>query len=344
MLPLVRSAALTGYSSVARSFGLEPERLAKEVGLPRLALERPDLRVPVAQVANLLELSASTAGIEDFGVRLGETRRISNLGLLGVIATEAPNLREGTQAIARYVRLHSEALSLRLVPLEASCIISPGIFVPHVDRVRQLTEMVLAVAHRGFHELFGELWQPELVCFPHPAPHDLSSQRRIFGVPLQFDAVVTGFVCSRESIERRRAVSDSLLVREASARLDELLARNIPGTTARARQTIAWLLPTGLCSAAAVAERLGLGERTLHRHLAREKTSYARLIDEVRQDLARQHLSSGRRPLKELAAALGFEASSALSRWFRSRFGCSATEWNRKAAEGQAHKQIASEV
>jgi AraC-like DNA-binding protein len=341
MFPLVRSAALTGYAALAHSLGLDPERLADGVGLPREALGEPSLCVPVARVARLLELSASKAGVEDFGLRLGETRRISNLGLLGVIGSEAPSLRRGIQATARYARLHSDALSLRLERLDRDWLVSPCVLIPQIDRTRQITELVLAVAHRAFSELWGEDWRPELVCFAHPAPRDLSSHRRIFGRRLQFDALVTGFVCPGMLMDREREVSASLLVREARAHLEEQLARSEPGAVARTREMIAWLLPTGLCSAEAVARRLGLDRRTLHRHLAREGQSYVALLDEVRKDVARQQLSEGRRLLKEVAGALGFEAPSVFSRWFRVRFGCSATEWNRRAAEPRPRDKVA---
>jgi AraC-like DNA-binding protein len=38
-------------------------------------------------------------------------------------------------------------------------------------------------------------------------------------------------------------------------------------------------------------------------------------------------IEDGNRPLKEIADLLGFSAQSALARWFRSRLGCSITEW-----------------
>jgi AraC-like DNA-binding protein len=90
-----------------------------------------------------------------------------------------------------------------------------------------------------------------------------------------------------------------------------------------------------------VAERLGLERRTLHRRLAHEGQSYTTLVDKVRQDIARQQLSEGRRPLKQVAAALGFEAPSVLSRWFRARFGCSATEWSRHVAMARTPGKVA---
>jgi AraC-like DNA-binding protein len=332
MVAMVRSAALTGYAELARGLGLDAARLAAAAGLSGAALGRPDLRVPAERVARLLELSAAAAGVEDLGLRLGETRELSNLGLMGLVAREAPTLRAAVAVIARYMRLHNEALSLRLERLAGgdAWLVAP-VLAAGVGR-RQAVELAVAVLHRALGELFGDGWRPELVCLAHPPPRDPSRHRRVLGPRLQFDAAASGIVCARTAMERpRRAAvaARTLLSLEARAQLEAGLERAGPATAAAAaRAEIAWLLPTELCSADAVAARLGLDRRTLHRRLAREGTGYAALVDGIRRDLARRQLAEGRRPLKQVAGALGFEAPSALSRWFRARFGCSPSEWD----------------
>ena len=51
------------------------------------------------------------------------------------------------------------------------------------------------------------------------------------------------------------------------------------------------------------------------------------LLDAVRVELAEQYLLNGRYSLSDISALLGFAAPSGFSRWFRQRYGCSATEW-----------------
>ena len=47
-------------------------------------------------------------------------------------------------------------------------------------------------------------------------------------------------------------------------------------------------------------------------------------------------IEDGDRPLKEIAALLGFSAQSAMARWFRGRFGCSISQWRSgRRASGQ---------
>jgi AraC-like DNA-binding protein len=63
----------------------------------------------------------------------------------------------------------------------------------------------------------------------------------------------------------------------------------------------------------------------LHRHLAREGQTFSSIIDAVRAELATRYVAN--RDLTSISDLLGFSARSAFSRWFRSQFGCSVSEW-----------------
>jgi AraC-like DNA-binding protein len=90
----------------------------------------------------------------------------------------------------------------------------------------------------------------------------------------------------------------------------------------------------GDCRADKVARLLQRDRRTLHRHLAAADLSYGRLLDQVRIDLVRRHLSESDLPLGEIAGLLGFARASSFSHWFQSKFECSATRWSRERSAG----------
>ena len=112
MEALSRSAALTGYADLARSAGLDPHRILEAAGVPRLALDDPDLMIPARAVGQILEASAQRSGMEDFGLRLAEKRRLSNLGVVALIAREQPSMRHAIGVMAQYIWIQSDALSL----------------------------------------------------------------------------------------------------------------------------------------------------------------------------------------------------------------------------------------
>ena len=80
---------------------------------------------------------------------------------------------------------------------------------------------------------------------------------------------------------------------------------------------------------AKVAEHFSCDRRTVHRHLADCGTTFSKILDGQRGELATRLIADRTKPLAMIAKQLGFSAQSALARWFRHRFGCSIRQWRR---------------
>ena len=68
---------------------------------------------------------------------------------------------------------------------------------------------------------------------------------------------------------------------------------------------------------ARIAQALGLSERSLSRHLAQEKTSYRKLVDESRLEIAQELLRFSRLPISDIAARLGYADPANFNRAYR---------------------------
>jgi len=68
---------------------------------------------------------------------------------------------------------------------------------------------------------------------------------------------------------------------------------------------------------ASVAAALAMSPRTLQRRLAGQRTTYRRLLSEVREDLACQHLAESRLSIAEIAFLLGFADVTSFHRAFK---------------------------
>jgi len=154
---LIRSASLTDYLEVAHSVGLDPYRMVDAVGLPRECLSDPDVKIPLAAVARLLESSAKAAGIDNFGLRLSEKRLLSNLGPVGLIAREQPTGRTAVQVIARYIGLHSDGISVRIQEDADLVLVMPVVSVSRSVPLRQMVEQSVGVTFRTLRILLGTL-------------------------------------------------------------------------------------------------------------------------------------------------------------------------------------------
>jgi AraC-like DNA-binding protein len=316
--PLVRSASLTGYASLARSLGLDPHRLAAEQGLPPGCLTNPDLKIPAAAVGRLLERSAHLAGVVDFGLRLAETRRLSNLGALGFVLREQPTLRKALDTMVSHSWAQNQAISLRLdVHSDIAILreVGPG---PFLKSGRQGEELTLGVLTLTIRRLVGQAWRPRDVLLTHSRPAEIMTHRRVFGVTPLFDQDFGGLVIDARDLGANILEADPVAATQA-LRYVELEARpGREGTVAAVRELIVALLPTGACTIERVAAHLGVSRRTLHRRLAEANApTFTDLLDEARVGMAQRYLAAGHYSLTEIAERLGYGSLSAFSRWRR---------------------------
>ena len=309
----LRSASLNNYAELARSLGLDPASMLARVGLPLASLDSADLRVSADAVMALLELSAQVSGEQAFGLRLAQTRRLSTLGLVGMLARDEPTLREAVATLVRYGRQHNESLVARLEESNGIAVITQELLTAP-SAGRQSIELAVGAMHRILRLLLGPDWSARAVNFTHPAPANLEIHRRFFGVTVRFSQEFNGIVLRSVDLDTPMAMADPVMRGYAHQMLAEATPTEL--TRHEVQHIILALLPTGHCNADQVALHMGVDRRTIHRRLLREGCSFSALLQQTRQELMVRHLSGGRR-LSEIASLLGFSSLSAFSRWRR---------------------------
>ena len=327
--PLIRSATLFGYADQADALGLDTDHLLAQVGLSRAILQDPDHPVAVDRVRALLETSARRSGVESFGLRLGERRRLSHLGMIGLVIREEATGMAALKTLSRYMRLVVPSLSIFIEEFADLTVIREELVFARSTRIRQSIEMALSVMTGILRELLGSDWNAQSVHLVHRAPMDISQHRSSFRCPLHFNAEFNGLVCASSDLQRQLPDRNALLARMVQTSLDKRLAGTVKSDSAAVRQLIVTLLPLGRCSASQVAGHLRISPRTLHRYLAREGHSFSSLLQQTRQDLVAQQLRDSDRSITEIAQLLSFDSLSAFGHWFQGVFGTNAGEWRR---------------
>jgi len=319
MTDLTRSAGLTGFIALAASFGLDPVRLAREAHLPVAALTDLDLPITTGHIATLLNLAAEKSGVEDFGLRLADKRRMSNVGPLALLASMQPTLREMIDVLCRYQRIHSEALVPVREETPQGMFLRIEISVKDHVAMRQIVEMVLGSICRYVQATMLTGWRPKAVMFRHVAPIGVTLHRDLFRCAPEFSADFDGLVLEHKDLETELNRPDPVLLSYLQAYIDQMYARNRATAADEVRQVIVALLPAGGCQADTVAAHLGINRRTLTRRLAEEGTSFSQLLEIVRAELIEAHLA-GKRSFSEVAELVGLASRSSLSHWL-SRHG-----------------------
>jgi AraC-like DNA-binding protein len=323
----VRAAALSNYAKVARQLGLDPNRMLREAGLSARALNVPDLRVPAAKVLALLEASAEKSGCLTFGLRMAESRRLSDFGAISLLITHQPTLRDVLVLVIRYRDLLNEALTIHLEDSGDLVIIREELVTESSQPARQSYELAVGTIFRLFRAILGPNWYPYSVNFTHPALTEGNVHRRLFGLNVKFDTEFNGIVCNSADLDRPNPAADPVMARYARQFLDTLPKTQPSSATPDVRKAIYILLPLGKVSSEQIAQSLGFNVRTLQRRLDDEKSSLSKLVDGVRRELAVRYLSNSRYQLIEIAEMLGYAQPSSFTRWFVAQFGVSPTRW-----------------
>lgn len=317
MLHLSRSATLDGFARVVGELGLDPVGLVDEVGLPAKCLSDPDLKIPTEAVLALYNLVAERAGIDDFGLRVARTRQFSNLGAVGLVMREQPDVRSAIGALAANIWAQAEGLSIVIEEVDGLVILRTSIARAPGQAVRQTIELALAIIANILRRFIGQHWIPEMVLFSHARPANMALHIAAFGRPPVFGQYIDAIVLRATDLDIAIPEADAGTAAQLLRYLEFVAGRRTTDFSAKVRQMIGVLLPAGRAQADLVARQLGIDRRTLHRRLARQGTSFSDILQRERREMAQAYIDAGDRSLTEIAELLGFSCLSAFSRWRR---------------------------
>jgi AraC-like DNA-binding protein len=325
----VRAAALTNFAEVAGSLGHDAAAALRRVGLKPGVLRQPDQRIPASAVVQLLEQAAAATGCDNFGLRMAQSRQLSDLGVVSLLLTHQPTLRAVLVTLIAYLHLVNESLAMQIEDAGRLVIVREDIVSS--GPARQSVELAIGVLYRMCAALFGERWRPVSVHFAHGAPADAGLHRQLFRCRLAFDAGFSGFACAAADLDVPNPGADPGLARYAQG-LVEAQSAGRGSVQQQVRKAIYLMLPAGRATCEAVAQGLGVSLRTLQRQLDAEGATFVSLLHEVRRDLARQYVANARYSVGQVAAMLGYSTHSAFTRWFVGQFGCAPEVWRRQPA------------
>jgi AraC-like DNA-binding protein len=288
-------------------------------------------------VARLLEVSSQASGCPDFGLRLVPFRRLGSLGPLSVVLRDEPDLRSAVKLLVSHERAYNEALHLRLSETQGLAAVEMWLEFGEPVHSAQSIDLAMGALVGIVRTLVGGEWEPLSSSFARPAPADPEPYRRVFGPGVHFDGTFTGLLLPARDLDFPVVIADSSLRPYTLELLGSLSAAGSSTATVQVAEVVELLLPLGRCSLTEVGRTLGIRPRALQRSLADEGESFSSVVQTVRARQAERYLSLDGYSLTEVSQLLGFDAPSALSRWFRQHFGMSALEWRRAARSGIAH-------
>ncbi|QJW85911.1 AraC family transcriptional regulator [Ramlibacter terrae] len=318
-----------------RREGRSPDQALAQAQITPAQLAVPRARMTARQMELLS--AAAMQELDDEG--LGAFGRKLPWGSYGMLARASLGAPELGVALKRWCRHHA----LLTGDLALAVTVSGATATVSVEERRPLApeqrELALAFVLRNVHGL--ACWYVDSriplqgARFPFPPPPHADAYGHMFPGAVQFgatraeirfDARYLKLPLRRDERALSQMLQRALAVTVLQYRRDRLLVPQV-------RQALA-AQPESSHSAEALARLLHVSARTLHRQLKDEGASLQQLKDEVRLEKAKTLLLRTGKPIKQVAAAVGFRNEKSFGRAFRQWLGQSPSRF-RAAPEAQ---------
>jgi AraC-like DNA-binding protein len=314
------AAWLRGVVDMFAGHGVAPARLFEAARIDIARLRQPHMRFAIEEVNRLWELAVAWTGDEALGLDPQIAAKYVNFDISAHAMWPGPTLRDGLDGLSRYLHLIDDVSYFTVEPvLEGAWLVIVN--ATHPAMLRQRTAYGVLALLKLCRRVTGVALRPLQMEFHAPDPVDFHPYRRAFACPLRFGQPATRMLLSEESLALPLVRARSMFEVQERVAEQRLATVGHLRTTYRVGEEVLRRLHLGVPTAAAVAQAMDVKERTLAQRLKAEQTSYERVLDEVRRDLARAYLGDAGYPLTRLPALVGYDSgaefAAACRAWFR---------------------------
>ncbi len=306
-----------------REDGFLADELLAETGLDETHLSNPHFRCGFRPLRRFFLNAIERTGDPNLGVMLALEFQPTFIGLPAYTAMNAGRFEDGLAVLERFFFLNFPAFEFRLVEEHPSLQAEEAAirlrskfpfedieyfgFSSAIVAINGLLKAMLQAGHAAS--------RAEMTV---RRPENWPAIEAKIGFPFRFAAFENQIIFPEVLLDRPLPGADPINHARLLG-LCEKAAAEMAFVTTPVTQVMAILegAPSLAVSLSDVAAELGYSARGLRRQLERSGTSYRKLVDQVREQRARNLLSGSMQPIKAIAGALGFESSSNFARSFK---------------------------
>lgn len=309
--------------ALGEEHGVTAARCLARTGIAPAQLGDPASEIDAAQEFRVIRnlLAAAAAHGHDavtLGLAAGTRYHLTTMGIWGFAMASSPTLRSALLVGLRYIDLTYSVsrISLDDDGTRAALVIDAG-HAPE-DLIDFLVLRDMAAIQTLNRELLSADVTAVRLTLQQRAPTDVSAFRRVFGRRPVFGA-------ARNAVELEPRVLDAPLPQaneltrqafEDQCRQLLMRRRSRAGIAGRVRDRLLHM-PGAMPDMERIAAELHITTRHLRRLLGAEGTSYRALVDEVRQMLAEELLSTTGMKMDEVAQRLGYAERTSFAHAFK---------------------------
>ena len=287
-------------------YGHDPEPIFSRQGITQDMMSKPGARALQTVGDHLWYQASKTIDDPCFGLKSGRLWHPSHLNALGYAWLASATLREALGRLERYIYAITKIAILQIVEMDEGVGLDLK-FKPTTIVIPSRTDSFFSIVTSMCRINYGPELNPHSVSFIHDAPSCAGEYFAYFKSPVTFRADRNLLLFPKDKVDAPLKGYNPEIARIH----DQIIINYLAGLkkkdiAQRVKSAIIKNLPSGSVSDEKVAKELHMSVRSLQRNLRSEGTTFGKLLEEVRKDLATDYVRDQGMNMTEVAFILGF--------------------------------------
>jgi len=306
--------------NILEEYNKDPHQIFTRVQLNPDLMHKPGARYSLNKIAELWEQMEGVIEDPCFGLTASKCWHPSNFGTLGYALLMSTCLRTTLERLIRFHRIISDAPFGKLSENREKQTVVFNLTNRDEKQYSPAREdaaiaWIMSVLQVNFQRPLS----PVSLCFTHDRPDDCAGRYyQLFKCPIYFNAPLAGIELTLDDADRILPSGNKDMAEfNDQAMTKYLQAKNNDSLMLRVTKIIVEHLPSGDATIDKAASELFMSKRKLQRLLHEEGTSFITILNETREEIAKQYVKNKDMNLTEIAFLLGFSEQSTFSRSFK---------------------------
>lgn len=333
-MQLIRSISATKISSFLNNlygYGISIEEVIKHAGVNPLILSAPDNRLSGFETQKIIEAAIRLTNDENLGLHQGEHLSKGFSNILGYVLMNCSTLKECWTKYCRYEKIIDSTSISNFQIIDNYAVLSNITVDKALESNRQFSEFKISGMLSYIKLLSNENLQLHEVHFTHSRASNTSEYERIFQCKVCFEKSSNSLIFDSKVLNISVIEPNEKLLLLFEKNAEEILETFNDNTYANMVTEILLeeIKKCNLPSIENVAKKLLLSVRSLQLYLHKEDTSYIKLVQKTRKDMAEKYLNDRNISIDEITYILGFSETSAFHRAFKNWTGVTPSQFRK---------------
>lgn len=275
--------------------------------------QRVSYRQRIQQIENVLRLVNDSA----YWLQRPATVSISDFGLLGYAMMSSATLEKAIQIAVKYHKTAGSMFDLSFVQDQGDAVLR----LDHLISAGPVGHFVVEDLFRGIAPLIELLldkkFSPKRICLSYASSQSTRLYEQAFGCEVLFNQPYCEYRMDDSWLSEPLAGADAITAESCENACRQLLTQmEIEADLVSRICHMLLSTPGEFPRLESVAERLSIGTRTLRRRLKALGTSYQKILDDVKKQLAMEYLQTTTLSVQEISDLLGYSEVTNFRRAF----------------------------